>query len=527
MDKDVALRIVRRYAENVQYLPKKAYEIREVALAAVTIHGCHFINVPHRYRGERDFVLAASRDAGRFTEVPEQFLDDREVVLAILSRCGRAYHSLPMKMRQDMEYLMTAIKSDGTVISSVKYHNLPREFLLAAATDWGNVLRLIPGCTDREIVLAAVRNDGSSYVYVTGDLALDPEIIVAAVTCKPSVFIGLPEPLRDDREIAWAAVGRDAMLLNHAGPNLVKDLEFVRAVVGIYGGAFRHVAKELMNNKELAILALENDGYEFSMLGDGLQHDRDVALVAASNMAGVIKHTPWFNDDEEIVTAAVSYYGTEIQYASQRLKNRRDLVKTAILSSNGYALKFAGAFADDRELNLLAIERFHVVVNNHQLLDNVSARLLDDRGFRLEALSANGSFLSLFPDLADDREAVMNAVASHGEAYHFASDRLKVDRRVFLTAIETTFTVNKIVDHSINFIRRALRVRRNMAWTPPYWHWRLAPFYPNYEPLECILMCHARIRRDRRLPTISLDIIFNILGMIPWRELGLPGCRRY
>ena len=68
--------------------------------------------------------------------------------------------------------------------------------------------------------------------------------------------------------------------------------------------------------------------------------DRDKALVEVKENGMKLKNYPAFNNDEEVVLAAVSKDGFSLEFASERLKNDKKIVLAAA-SKHGYALKFA------------------------------------------------------------------------------------------------------------------------------------------------------------------------------------------
>eukprot|EP01051_Picozoa_sp_SAG22_P020497 SAG22_NODE_4161_length_1362_cov_19.376880_3_plen_253_part_01 len=94
---------------------------------------------------------------------------------------------------------------------------------------------------DREVVLAAVAQDGGALVYAAEGLRGDREVVLAAVAQDGGALGHAAEGLRGDREVVLAAVaqyGQSAgLVLEHAAAELQGDREVVLAAVAQDGGA--------------------------------------------------------------------------------------------------------------------------------------------------------------------------------------------------------------------------------------------------------------------------------------------------
>ena len=125
---------------------------------------------------------------------------------------------------------------------------------------------------------------------------------------------------------------------------------------------------------------------------------------------------PALREDKEITLKVVKKIGTFLEYASERLKNDREVVMTAITSEaeglispweilNGKALLFA------------------------------SDELRSDREFMIEVLQKNPNALEYATDeLKNDKEVVLKAVKNNGVALEFASERLRDDKEIIIEA---------------------------------------------------------------------------------------------
>ena len=78
---------------------------------------------------------------------------------------------------------------------------------------------------DREIVLAAVKQDGRAFYHTTPELQADREIVLAAVMQVGMALGHAASGLMADREIVLAAVMQDGSALGYASAELTAELK--------------------------------------------------------------------------------------------------------------------------------------------------------------------------------------------------------------------------------------------------------------------------------------------------------------
>ena len=150
-------------------------------------------------------------------------------------------------------------------------------------------------------------------------------------------------------------------------------------------------------------------------------------------------------DDEHIMTTAVQCDGSLFQFASPRLRDKRDFVLAAI--SENYCkcdtrsmckcfyditLKHVSSrLRNDKEVVIAALER------KSDSIKFVSVRLRDDRDVMLTAVMVAGdSFEFASPRLRDDKVIAMLAVSRDGFQLEYASLYLRDDKDVVMLAVE-------------------------------------------------------------------------------------------
>jgi hypothetical protein len=80
-------------------------------------------------------------------------------------------------------------------------------------------------------------------------------------------------------------------------------------------------------------------------------------MAAVTQDGRALEFAPAFQNDREVVMAAVKEIGTALLYASDDLKNDKDVVMAAV-TQTGLALQFAPAFQNDKDVVMAAVKQF-------------------------------------------------------------------------------------------------------------------------------------------------------------------------
>ena len=157
-----------------------------------------------------------------------------------------------------------------------------RELVLAVVKDDGKALAHASKDlqADREIVLAAVSNNGSSLQYASDDLRADKSIVLAALAEHGQPLRYASEALRDDKDVVLAAVQKSSASLSIASENLRGDKEVVLAAVANGGGALSYASDELKDDKEVVLTAVANGVFALRDASEALKADKDVLEAA-------------------------------------------------------------------------------------------------------------------------------------------------------------------------------------------------------------------------------------------------------
>jgi hypothetical protein len=98
------------------------------------------------------------------------------------------------------------------------------------------------------------------------------------------LFIVLPafhsQELQNDKEVVLAAVQENGFSLGYASRELKSDKEVCLAAVQQTGWALEYASEELRSDKEVALAAVKQDGWALFYTCYGFKNDKEVCLAA-------------------------------------------------------------------------------------------------------------------------------------------------------------------------------------------------------------------------------------------------------
>ena len=273
-----------------------------------------------RLRNDREFIMELIKVEGScdVRQIGEGLRDDKEIILEA--------------MRQGSRYVL-------------------RRFAMSAASPR---LKL-----DKELVLTAIANSGSQAKYVLlslheSHLRDDPEVVLAAIMEDAGALEEAGPTAKNHRETVMAAVTRNGWALQYAGDNLKRDRGLVLEAVA------QDCCRRVIDEVKITDHGRPGSSYPLSLRESGLLDDKDIILTVLKNrfLRDIIS-VLWYidqqhRDDFDIMKAAVQRNASALRYASDRLKQDRDLVKV-LAATDGDRLPYQ--FKDDDEIVLIAVRQ--------------------------------------------------------------------------------------------------------------------------------------------------------------------------
>ena len=248
----------------------------------------------------------------------------------------------------------------------------------------------------------------------------------------PWVALGdAPVSIKGDKEVVLAAVVQDGKALQFASPELRADKEVALAAVNQNAWALEWVPPELRGDREVVLAAVAVSGRCMQFASPELQADRQLALVAAHSAFG--NSLQWCShhmEDKEVVMATVGRSGSDLALAIPAFKADRDVVSAA-LQADGMALEDADpVFQADKEMVLLAVQ------SEGEALRYASQELRADKEVVMAAAENDAVALQWsVPELRADREVIMTAIHQNCSiGLQYAAPELRADKEIALTA---------------------------------------------------------------------------------------------
>jgi hypothetical protein len=292
-----------------------------------------------RYKDKSRIITAISTGCITFSKLDPFWKRDAEVALCAIDNYYPSIQDVDSVLLSDAEFLYRAVQSNPMCVT------------------------LIPGSVDRDLLLTALRLDGTvyervktnQYVSHTGFYA-DRELLMAAIQTYPGAIYWANDTLRKDREIAEQVVKRDGLLLHCLDPLFMNDEPLVTIAVRSNANIIKSLPDTMRQDKSIALIAVKQNGALIQYLDRQLQSDPDVVYAAVTsphcgyrwipnqlkldreltqmvlkNSGDAIEWVPdQFRDDQELVIDAIREDPWAIRWASTRLKGDPLVIATAM-----------------------------------------------------------------------------------------------------------------------------------------------------------------------------------------------------
>ena len=275
----------------------------------------------------------------------------------------------PFAHRDDF---LSYVQQDGLMLGDLwcvgvqgPFHE-DRDIVLAAVQQNGIALEYAaePLKADRGIVLAAVQQNGIALRYADEPLKADRDIVLAAVLQDGKALRYAAEPLKADRGIVLAAVQQKGWALQYAAKPLKADRDIVLAAVqqnGIATLALRYADEPLKADRGIVLAAVKQNGGALESAAEPLKADRDIVLAAVQqHQEGWALDASWSLKTERcgpndlIYDAHTLHSDASFMLSASRLGVRAHTAVACILGADVLRELEAAASAHDRDLTLIA-----------------------------------------------------------------------------------------------------------------------------------------------------------------------------
>jgi hypothetical protein len=256
------------------------------------------------------------------------------------------------------------------------------------------------------------------------------------------------------------------------------DKDIIFAAVNFNFKNIKFSSLKLINTKEIILTTINNFNDSYI---DGCTSKTDLNIITYlfENISDNMK------DDKEIMLCAVYCYKLLYNFASNRLKNDKDIILYYLSRSQDWDMDSSHIiynFLDNMENNLKDIIKddkdiiLNVIKINKKYIQLASTKLINDKDIVYYMVNINNNNMSqnnndnydlnyyddndcieyfiknLNNDFLDDKNIIMKLIKSNGLYIKYISDRLKNDKNVVLEAIKYVYYEYIINNSKIKFL---------------------------------------------------------------------------
>ena len=377
------------------------------------------------------------------------------------------WRSLSSEDRTRKEFILAAMEFKGTLPEEL--YNFPNS----------NLLRRIRA--DRDILLARVARDDFEQLYdyerlwVPPELRGDKQVILAILPKHCNVVESISEELRDDNDVFLTMLRcrrLPNLALQHFSERIRSDKKLVRKLCAHIDGmqCLQFASSDLRNDKEFMLEVIHTSHsrkahYEYHMKNES--KGKDKRLGRSFEYYYTLRYVSQrLQDDEDIVLAAVAKSGTNLKYASYRLRRNLAVVTAAIENErDGDAFRYC--LPGETKDKILADR--NVVLN--KIIKNGSSALTsqvcldryeNDHEMILEALRGGVDRSSLPLHLQNSRAFVKESLLVNSESYLQLPLNMRQDFEFARAAIQDQWVDERVILEAIEQCPRLLSDRNSM-----------------------------------------------------------------
>jgi hypothetical protein len=452
---------------------------------------------------DEQIVLAAAKNSGNAALEfgAEKFKKNKNILTEVVKNSHNALSFLAENEKNDKKLVITAVDHNGYALqyASEQLRN-DKDVVIAAVRNYGNALEYASEQlqNDKDLVITAVRTNGDALQYASEELQNDKDVAMAALINSTEAFEYVSERLQSDKEFILHAIGQkdedavdddlDSYISDNIPEKLKADKDFVLQMVKVNAMVLGCVSDELKVDKEVVTLAVKNNGKAYAHFEweDETFYDKEIILAAASK-GGTPSVIPIFTLDEEFFDKIFNYLPSiayKSRISAERCVESGQTWKNKIGQSWADVKKPKRQITGDREFALHGVKKglvldvflcreagivFDKEIILHQLkhcidkkeatssiINHAPEEFKVDKEIALEAVK--NTWEALLPHnisnelILSDKEIIMESMKHSSNALYYASDNLKIDRELLLSAllnkdkINDTYRFDKILD---------------------------------------------------------------------------------
>lgn len=205
-DKQMVRIAVRKAPAALQFASNRLQTDKEFKLGPTSLR-----LASDKERNDRNIVLVFVAERGMALEhASDELKADMEVVLTAVNQNGMAIVHADVRLQADLQVCKAALKTTPMCFEVLLPSMQTCQQVVLTAAGLGAAKLILPEFLhDKEVVLAAIRNDGFAIQFACPELQMDREIIDAALKRDLNSVAVLPKAFHDDPVFMRDVLDRD------------------------------------------------------------------------------------------------------------------------------------------------------------------------------------------------------------------------------------------------------------------------------------------------------------------------------
>ncbi|KAL9653717.1 hypothetical protein ABK040_014663 [Willaertia magna] len=371
-NKDIVVKYISSFPSIYYALEGDLKLDREIIIKALKADGNVFKDVPNHLKNDIELCWTAFTQLKIISLPLQKYKNINELALEIVTKDGKLLSYLSNQCKNDKNIVMTAIEQNAESVGYCSYR-----------------LR-----NDYDVILTAVKRNGNLLSHASNFLKNVKSIAIDAVTENSKAIINVSNRLKDDIDIAKLATKKDIEMLQHVSLRLRNNKEFILNLIERDVNAFKYASEFLKNDKEIVYTCLKKlnlislpidafgsakeiilyilqrdtniNAYSTYMpyIGKILRQDRDIVKYLIPKGIIYLSNYPWMRVDEELILEIVSENNKDLNYLnyiSPILKDKKCFM-IKLVKINGNALSYASEdLKNDKEVVWTALNQLKYI----------------------------------------------------------------------------------------------------------------------------------------------------------------------
>jgi hypothetical protein len=194
-------------------------------------------------------------------------------------------------------------------------------------------------------------------------------------------FIQSQHEILNDKEIIFKLVKDDFRILQYVNRKLLSDKSFALEVINISPHSLELLGKEIKDDEEVVSAAIQLDGETIEYASERILNNKSFALKAVQSNGIALFSLENFQNDKEIVLAAVQRKGFMLDAASDNCKNDKEIVMTAI-QNDCYSFGYAGQLLQEDKEFVMSVLKYGCKANG-TLLEDIEVQWMSKKYFAI------------------------------------------------------------------------------------------------------------------------------------------------